>query len=116
MQVLGSATIFHVRNLEVTIPYYTDVLRFRLDFRYRDLAGLEYRPVLVYLSGPAQDVKKTAGEGSMYVFCDAVDAYYQDILVRGAFIYIDLDNRSYGMRDFAIKDPDGNIITFGKKM
>ncbi|MEP7107773.1 MAG: VOC family protein [Ferruginibacter sp.] len=110
-----SATIFHVSNVEMSIKYYTEVLGFTVDFRYKDLAGLEYGTVLIYLSGPGQDVKKTVGEGSVYVFCDEVDQYFRDICIKGAFTEIAIDDKPYGMRDFAIKDPDGNMLSFGMR-
>lgn len=109
-----SATIFHVSDVDASIKYYTEILGFTVDFRYKDLAGLEYDAVLIYLSGPNQDVKKAVGEGSIYIFCDEVDQYYQIISGKGAFLEIALDDRPYDMKDFAIKDPDGNILTFGK--
>lgn len=109
-----SATIFHVSDVEASINYYTHVLGFRVHFQYNDLAGLESGAVIIYLSGPKQDMKKAIGEGSIYIFCDEVDEYYTDILSKGAIMEVDIDNRLYHMRDFAIKDPDGNVITFGR--
>ncbi len=109
-----SATIFHVTDVELSIKYYTEILGFKIDFRYKDLAGLEYETIIIYLSGPMQDVKRIIGQGSIYIFCDEVDLYFQDITTKGAFTEIDVDDRPYGMRDFAISDPDGNMITFGK--
>ena len=114
MKTECAATIFHVSNVEASIKYYKEILGFTVDFLYKDLAGLEYGAVLIYLSGPAQDVKKAVGEGSIYIFCDEVDQYFRDIHGKGAHIEIALDDRPYDMRDFAIKDPDGNILTFGK--
>lgn len=110
-----SATIFHVDNLDSSIEYYTAVLGFMVDFRYMDLAGLEYGDILIYLSGPGQDAKRAVGEGSIYIFCDEVDQYFQDISAKGAFTEITIDDRPYGMRDFAIKDLDGNFLTFSKR-
>lgn len=107
------ATIFHVNNVEVSVKYYTEILGFTVDFRYKDLAGLEYSTVLIYLSGPGQDVKRAVGEGSIYIFCDEVDEYFLNISAKGALALIGPDDRPYGMRDFAITDPDGNILTFG---
>lgn len=37
-----SATIFHVSNVEASVAYYKDILGFSVDFRYNDLAGVEY--------------------------------------------------------------------------
>ena len=49
------------------------------------------------------------------IFCDEVDQYFKDISIKGAVTEVTIDDRSYGMRDFAIKDPDGNILMFGKE-
>ena len=114
MKTECAATIFHVSDVESSINYYTQVLGFNVDFRYKDLAGVEHGPVLIYLSGKAQEVKKAIGEGSIYIFCDEVDEYLEEISGKGAIVEVAIDNRDYGMRDFAIKDLDGNILTFGK--
>jgi uncharacterized glyoxalase superfamily protein PhnB len=111
-----SATIFHVNDVDISIEYYVNVLGFKLEFRYRDLAGIEHGPVTIYLSGPKQDQKKKTGEGSIYIFCDEVDEYYKDILRKGAVLDVPIEDRPYNMRDFAIKDLDGNAITFGKSV
>jgi uncharacterized glyoxalase superfamily protein PhnB len=108
------ATIFHVKDVEEAIRYYTDVLGFTVDFRYNDLAGMEYNTVMIYLSGPKQGLKKAVGEGSVYIFCDEVDDYYQSVSGKGAKTEITLDDRPYGMRDFAVSDLDGNSLTFGR--
>lgn len=63
-----AATILHMTDVDRSIQYYTDFSSFTLEFRYRDLAGLEYIPVLIYLSGPGQDVKKKAGQGVSMLF------------------------------------------------
>jgi uncharacterized glyoxalase superfamily protein PhnB len=115
MKTECAATIFHVKNVEASIEYYTRVLGFSLDFRYNDLAGMEYGTVLIYLSGPGQDAKKTVGKGMIYIFCDEVDQYFADISAKGAIKVIPPDDRPYDMRDFAIKDLDGNELSFGRK-
>ncbi len=116
MKAECAATIFHVADVETSLKYYTEVLGFAVDLRYKDMAGVEYGPILIYLSGPRQDVKKMAGEGSVYIFCDEVDEYYAAILAKGAILNVPIDDRGYGMRDFGIKDPDGNAISFGREI
>lgn len=110
----SAATIFHVTDTLLATSYYTETLGFNVAFRYADLTGLEYGNVLIYLSGPGQDAKKTAGEGSVYIFCNEVDEYYRSILIKGALLSVELADRTYEMRDFSIKDRDGNTLTFGK--
>jgi len=111
-----AATILHVSDVETSAKYYIETLGFSLDFKYNDMTGLEYGQVLIYLSGPKQDVKKAAGQGSIYIFCDEVDEYYMDITSKGAIALGPVDNRGYDMRDFTITDPDGNVLTFGKNI
>jgi uncharacterized glyoxalase superfamily protein PhnB len=109
-----AATILHVSDVEASAKYYIEKLGFTIEFKYNDMIGLEYGPVLVYLSGPKQDVKKASGQGSIYIFCDEVDNYYKDVSKKGAHIIVSLEARDYDMRDFAVADPDGNLLTFGK--
>jgi uncharacterized glyoxalase superfamily protein PhnB len=114
MTPVCSATIFHISNLETAVKYYTEVLGFTLDFRYEQIAGVKYGSVFIHLSAPNPGVtKKAIGEGHMYIFCDEVDQYCQEIIDKGALLFITVDNRTYGMRDFGVKDHDGNILAFG---
>ena len=92
-----AATIFHVSDVESAILYYTNVLGFTVDFRYNDFAGLEYGSVLIYLSGPAQGVKRIAGKGAIYIFCDEVDEYYREITAKGAKTQNPPKDYEYGM-------------------
>jgi len=116
MTPTGAATIFQVSDVEASAQYYVQVLGFTQVFRYNDFAGMEYGHSLIYLSGPAQDVKKLIGEGSVYIFCDEVDDYYAQVVANGAQITAGIDNRGYGMRDFGVRDPDGNFISFGAEI
>lgn len=116
MKPACAATIFHVKDLDASLNYYKDILGFNVDFRYGDMVGLAFGEVLIYLSGPGQEVKKTPGEGSIYIFCDEVDQYYKDIIAKGAILSIGVEDRGYGMRDFSVPDPDGNFITFGMEI
>ncbi|ASZ13158.1 VOC family protein [Chitinophaga pendula] len=110
-----AATIFSVSDLAASLKYYVDTLGFAIDFEYGAIAGLYYGNVLLQLSGPDHaGNRKATGEGHMYVFCDEVDQYFQDIVAKGALAIVAPADREYGMRDFAIRDADGNILAFGK--
>ena len=45
-----------------------------------------------------------------------VDAYYAFCIEQGVRIHREMQDRFYGMRDFQLTDPDGNIITFGERV
>ncbi len=84
-----AATILQVSNLNAALSFYTDVLGFTKDFEYGSVAGLHHGNVFIHLSGPAAYGNKQAvGEGHMYIFCDEVDQYYQDITAKGADTFV----------------------------
>ena len=113
----ATATTFHVSDLERSLRYYVGVLGFSERFRFGDYAGVqmggEGAVVQIHLSGPGSTNKRAVGQGTIYVFCDAVDDYCAEIVARGATIQAPPRDYEYGMRDFVVEDPDGNLVTFG---
>jgi uncharacterized glyoxalase superfamily protein PhnB len=80
-----------------------------------DYAGLSLDNVDIHLCGPAnQGMKKTPGGAHFCIDCDEVDEYYDNISKKGALIAVTLDDRFYGMRDFAVNDHDGNTLVLGR--
>jgi len=59
------------------------------------------------------DQEQHTGGAVAYVFCDAVDEYYNEIKKRGAFVMFEPRDWPYGMRDFRVRDVDGNYLSFG---
>jgi uncharacterized glyoxalase superfamily protein PhnB len=57
--------------------------------------------------------KNNSGHGNIYIHCDEIDRLYEKFDSAGVEFYSRIDDREYRMRDFAIKDPDGNQIGFG---
>lgn len=115
MKTSGSATTFHVSDLDASLKYYTEVLGFSERFRFGDYAGVEYGDIQIHLSGPMAANKKTVGQGGIYIFCDDVDAYYAEVTARGARTQAAPKDYEYGMRDFVIEDPDANLIGIGQE-
>ena len=114
MKALSSTVVIHVSDLDRAINYYTTILGFSEDFRLADYAGLILDNVAIQLSGPGnQGMHKPTGSAHFCVDCDGVDAYYNTILEKGALIIAPLEDRFYGVRDFAVNDHDGNTLVFG---
>jgi len=116
MKTFGSATTFHVSDLDVSMRYYTEILGFSERFRFGDYAGVQYGDVQIHLSGPKATNKRGVGQGGIYIFCDGVDAYHAGVAAKGARIQAPPKDYGYGMRDFVIEDPDGNLIGVGQEI
>ena len=116
MRALSSATTFQVSDLETSLRDYIDVLGFTEHFRFGDYAGIRYDEIEIHLSGPGATNKRAVGQGSLYIFCDEVDGYHDQITKRGAVTQAPPRNYDYGMRDFVVEDPDKNLIAFGQEI
>ena len=115
MKATSVYPILQVENLTRAIAFYCDRLGFSEEFIYGDppfYAGVKMGDVIIHLNTSSENAPKR-GLGSVYVLCDEVDAYYQDVRDNGVEITSPLDSYPYGMRDFQVKDLDGNVIGFG---
>jgi catechol 2,3-dioxygenase-like lactoylglutathione lyase family enzyme len=115
MKPICSNTVFHVTDLEKSLTFYQDVLGFEVDFKYGDpifYAGLSYGVASLHI-GSKYPYKNNTGHGHIYITCDEVDLYYKKLVAKGTKINSLLGDQEYGMRDFNIFDPDGNMIGFG---
>ena len=53
------------------------------------------------------------GPASIYVVCDDPDALFEQAAAAGAEVLQGLRDEDYGSRDFTVRDPEGNVWTFG---
>ncbi|MBB2145767.1 VOC family protein [Pedobacter sp. LMG 31464] len=115
MKATSSATVFHVSNLEISILYYTTVLGFHHAFTFGDYAGICSGEATIHLCGQGNDgIKKSLGQGHICIDIDQIDSYYNSLLEKQVKIVYPIGDREYGLRDFAISDPDGNYLVFGQ--
>jgi len=54
-----------------------------------------------------------AGTFGCYVVCDEPDALFKRAVDAGATVVQDLNDADYGSRGFTVKDPEGNLWSFG---
>ena len=115
MNTHGSATTFHVSDLAASLQFYTSLLGFAERFCFGDYAGVQHGDVQIHLSGPKSTNKRSVGQGGIYIFCDDVDSYYSEVLSKGVKTQAPPKDYEYGMRDFVLEDPDGNLLGFGQE-
>ena len=117
-QIHGAATVFVVDDVARSVEYYRDALGFRVEFTWGDPVtydGVERGRVLIHLQA-SRHAKRTRGQAGVYVFVDDVDPLFAEFKRRGALLQDEPKDYPYGMRDFGVKDPDGNDLYFGSEV
>jgi catechol 2,3-dioxygenase-like lactoylglutathione lyase family enzyme len=111
-QVTGHATVLHVKDMATALAFYRDRLGFAVTFTWG-----EPRYVCLCLDDAAIHLNSyvpPAGPSHVCIFCEGIDALYAQLMARGVTIVEPIGDRAYGMRDFAITDPDGHRLEFGQ--
>ena len=57
--------------------------------------------------------RRQPGNDSVYVVCDDPDALFARATAAGAEVVRELKNEDYGSRGFTVRDPEGNLWSFG---
>ncbi|WP_425616120.1 VOC family protein [Anatilimnocola sp. NA78] len=113
MKINIAATVLPVSDLEASLRYFVHVLGFREEFRFGQYAGIERDECKLHLSAHGNPNTGKPGSGAVYLFCDEVDSYFAEIRNRGALVVEEPKNYDYQMRDFVVRDLDGNHLSFG---
>ena len=110
--------ILAVRNLRAATDFYMNVLGLERDFGDESdgwswLSRDNFRVGL----GECADAMPAGELGDhsyiAYVSVDDVDALYADWVARGAPILTPPETKAWGMREMALRTPDGHRMTFG---
>lgn len=102
------------RDLARTADYYSQHLGFEIVNMYGDYLIL--RRGETWLHFGLADVDPKTNMCSTYVYVRGVDALYEQCKAAG-ILWPDtaVADRPYGVRDFSLVDPDGNLLTFGER-
>ena len=104
---------FAVRDLEKAIGYYVESLGFKVSFRNGNVFAIVTRnQVEIGLSLDRSGDQ--AGRGGCYVKLQGVDSLHEELGSRGIHMVHELKTEAYGMREFMIRDLDGNTLNFGE--
>ncbi|MEM7208284.1 MAG: glyoxalase superfamily protein [Pseudomonadota bacterium] len=110
-----STPILIVNDAAKARDFYVNKLGFEVSFEWGEppiYVGLHKDGVEIHLNS-ASNAPHEAGRGELSISTDEVDQLYEQCVQHGVEIMIAPGNREYGMRDFGIKDLDGNAINFG---
>jgi catechol 2,3-dioxygenase-like lactoylglutathione lyase family enzyme len=106
--------VIPVSDVASALAFYCEALGFKLGWTWGDppthaSVGRGRIDMMLALN-PAR-----AGNGDAYVGLDGVDAYFAELQSR-KLVLGDLADRPYGMRDFSVRDPNGNRLVFGESI
>ena len=109
-QFVQGAPVLHVPDVVGTAAFYRDVLGFTWDFG-------DDRYAVVWRDNSAIHFVKDATSPSgihLFQWVKDVDAYYKEIVDRGATVTKVPTNQPYGIREFGVSDVNGVGIVFGQ--
>ncbi|GAA2099318.1 VOC family protein [Brevibacterium salitolerans] len=104
------------------IDFCTEAFGFVLTARYEDdgrVAHAELRwpeapgGVMLGTYAPGREYSQTPGTAGAYLVTEDADALCARALARGAEIVVPLRDTDYGSREFTVRDPEGNLWSFG---
>jgi predicted enzyme related to lactoylglutathione lyase len=109
-QFVQCAPVLHVPNVHATAAFYRDVLGFTWDF------GDETYAVVWRDNSAIHFVRDNGSPTGVHLFqwVKDVDAYFREILGRGAEVAMEPTNQPYGIRELGVQDINGVGIVFGQ--
>ena len=109
-QFVQGAPVLHVPDVMAAAVFYRDVLGFTWDF------GDDTYAVVWRDNSAIHFVKDDRSPSGIHLFqwVKDVDAYYKEIVDRGADVAKEPTNQPYGIREFGLSDLNGVGIVFGQ--
>ena len=106
-----------MRNLEATKSYYEKNLGFATLANYGNYLILGKDEFEIHFF-EFKDLKPKENYGQLYLRTDDIDTLYQALLANKVAIHPNgaLQNKPWGQKEFALLDPDNNLLTFGQSV
>jgi catechol 2,3-dioxygenase-like lactoylglutathione lyase family enzyme len=117
-----------VRDVAKSTSFYRDVLGFEMGETVPDqepfvFVWMKHGDVSVFLNDikaashdyPTAATLPPGGTAALFFIVSDVDGYHAKVAPK-AHMIMPLKTQFYGMREFAVTDPDGHIITFAERV
>jgi uncharacterized glyoxalase superfamily protein PhnB len=111
------------RDADAAMRWLEDVLGCKRREDHRDDEGhvvhaeVDFRGAVLMLSsaGVGREPFRSLPAGGALVYCalDEVDSLYERVRDAGGEIAVEITDTDYGSRDFTVRDPEGNLWSFG---
>lgn len=120
MKILSGIPVLQCRDIENTLAFYLDYMRFVSVKRRDSDVGLQWVHIMhgdttLMLQHIDSQLPGSSGCGNidMYFYVDDIDAFHHYLQSRG-YPVTDIYQTPYRIREFSVKDPEGNTLTLGK--
>ncbi|MEO1403621.1 MAG: VOC family protein [Cyanobacteria bacterium J06635_1] len=119
MKLGAISPMLEVSDLQETIDYYENILGFELQGTWPDQGPAQWAALkagqvtLMFVTQARSATRPPTLTGQLYCYPPDVDALWDELKDKVDIAW-PLDNMSYGMREFAIRDCNGYVITFGQ--
>ena len=121
--IIRSATYLPVPDVAAAGKYYSDVLGFTCDYTagtppefaiYRRGRGfIMFRKVAD--STKLSPNERQGGTWDVFMWTNGVDALFAELADNGVNVVMPPTVMPYGMKEFAVRDPNGYVIGFGQE-
>ena len=116
-----------VSDVSRSVAFYVDVLGFSRGMTVPDhapfvFASVSSGPIELFFNDraaaakeyPALAAREPGASGTLFIEVQGIEAFYQSL--QGAVtVTVPLFTQWYGMKEFAIADPDGYVLTFAER-
>lgn len=109
-----------VNDIERSRAFYRDALGFEQIATVPEQAPfvfvwMKHEEVNVFLNiPPNSDTTPSAGTNSLYIRMQGIDELATKVQAAGVPFAIEMHTEFYGMKEFAVNDPDGYLIIFAE--
>lgn len=106
-----------MRNKTVTKDYYISQLGFKVLGDYDDYLIVQKDSIQIHFF-EFKDLDPKENYGQVYIRTNDIDKLYQTFLDNKVVIHPNghLQTKPWGQREFALLDPDSNLLTFGQSI
>ncbi len=111
--LLVAQPVFVSGDLARTETFYTEKLKFAVSARHDDWLKLD-RDALTLHFALVSGLNPRKNMSHAYVRVRGVDSLFEQLPRDAVHPNGSLRTQDYGMREFAVIDPDGNLLTFGE--
>ena len=106
-----------MRNAGATKDYYIKQLGFAIGRDYGDYLIVQKDGIEIHFF-EFKEIDTKENYSGVYIRTDNIDHLYQSLLDNGVSIHPNgpLETKPWGQREFALLDPDNNLLTFGQSV